>query len=249
MIRAGAALAPLCALLLGASAGSAELPVAGITIGSSIGGVARALGVPVSVASDDSGHRFAFNGGVTAYADDDGFVLAVDARTGNPRIDVDGTVRAFPIGSYSTARADAELADVAEFALPGLRSYRLAPRRDLVLGFDGPSNRLVRVTYGEPGQLARLGLLPGDDATRAVAYRAPVLRTSAAAAPGPGGGAAVYRVAIDRGGIVRGVDVVVGSGSPAGDAVRVRLLAAERYAPATLDGRPIAATVFVELPR
>jgi hypothetical protein len=105
---------------------------------------------------------------------------------------------------------------------------------------------LERVTYGEPGQLARLGLLPGDGATKAVAYHAP-RRRPAGAATVSGPRTTVYRVAIDRAGNVRKVDVVIPSSAPDADADLGRGLMSERYLPATLDGRPIAASVFIEL--
>ena len=234
-------------LSAGARADAAELPLGGIALGSPVSSVARTLGPPATVTSLDSGNGFAFADGATAYADDDGVVLAVDLRSGSPRVEVDGTARAFPIGSYSAARADAELADVAEFSTPTLRSYRLAPRRDLVLGFAPGSSRLERVAYGEPGQLARLGLLPGDGAAKAVDYRAPRRRGTVAADALSGTRTTVYRVAIDRAGTVQRVDVLIPSTAPAADAEGGRALAADRYAPATLDGRPIAAAVFVEL--
>jgi len=235
--------------LVSAGAAAAELPLGGIVVGSSVSAVAQTLGPPAAVTSLDSGNGFAFADGATAYTDDDGVVLAVDLRSGRPRVDVDGTARAFPIGEYSTARADAELADVAEFATPTLRSYRLGPRRDLVLAFTPASNRLERVAYGEPGQLARLGLLPGDGAARAVVYRAPRRHGPSAASASTGTRAAVYRVAVDRAGTVQRVDAIIPSSDPVADAAAARVLAADRYAPATLDGRPIAAAVFVELHR
>ena len=234
-------------LLLVAGAAAAELPLNGITLGTSVSALAQALGPPANVFSGDTGNAFAFAGRTTAYADDDGIILAVDLRTGSPRVDVDGTPRTFPIGSYSAARADAELADVAEYATPALRSYRLAPRRDLVLGFAQPSNRLERVAYGEPGQLARLGLLPGEAAAKAVAYRAPQLRRSGGEVPPGGLESTVYRVAVDRAGSVRSVDVVIASHSPARDAEFAQTLLTGRYAPATLDGRAIAASIFVQV--
>jgi hypothetical protein len=242
-----AALPALLVLELARAGSAADLPLAGIAVGSSVSALAQTLGTPAAVTSLDSGNEFAFPGGATAYADDDGVVLAVDVRAGNPRIDIDGTARAFPIGAYSTARADAELANVAEFSTPTLRSYRLAPRRDLVLGFAPASSRLERVAYGEPGQLARLGLLPGDAAAKAVVYRAPQRRRPVAANVPAGSLVTVFRVAVDRVGTVRHVDVVIPSGAPAADAEVGRALATDRYAPATLDGRPIAAAVFVEL--
>jgi hypothetical protein len=241
------ALATCALLLLGPAAGAADLPLSGITVGASVRALAQTLGPPVDVSSGDAGHRFVFPGGATAYTDDDGVVLAVDTQSGSPRIDVDGMVRTFPIGTYSGARADADLADVAEFATATLRSYRLAPRRDLVLAFAKSSNRLSHVTYGEPGQLVRLGLLPGDAAQKAVAYRAPRLRGSASNPPASGPQATVYRVSIDRAGLVRGVDVAIASSRPSSDARLAEQLTRDRYAPATLDGRPIAAAIFVEV--
>lgn len=246
-MKPGDVIRSACALLLVPALAAADLPLNGITIGTSVSALAQKLGPPAAVTSGDSGHRFSFAGGATAYADDDGIVLAVDTQTGSPRIEIDGSVRAFPIGTYSTARADADLASVAEFATPTLRSYRLAPQRDLVLAFAGASNRLERVTYGEPGQLVRLGLLPGDAAAKAVEYRAPQVRHATAGASANGPRTTVYRVTIDRKGTVNAVDVVIASADPVTDVPAARQLFYNRYAPATLDGRPIAAAIFVEL--
>jgi len=237
-------------LLLLPETAAAESAVAGVTIGMPIRSVALALGPPEHVASSDAGNQFVFRDGTTAYTDDDGIVLAVDIPTGSPRIDVDGSTRTFAIGSYPADRADAELAGVAEFATPTRKSYRLSPRRDLVLEFGSASQRLDRVTYGEPGQLARLGLLPGDAATKAVVYRAPQPR--AALAPPANGerGAVVYRLAVDRFGNVTGVDVAIPApiATDSADADAEQRLRATRFVPALLDGRPIAATVFVASP-
>jgi hypothetical protein len=237
-------------LLAAGRPANADLPLSGIPIGAAVGALAQTLGTPTAVFSADSGHRFDFAGGATAYTDDDGIVLAVEARSGAPQLDVDGSVRTFAIGAYTTARADAELAAVAEFSAPGVRSYRLGPRRDLVLEF-GSANKLARITFGEPGQLARLGLLPGDAASKAVVYRAPQARPAAVkidgAADSAGPLVTVYRVAIDRAGSVRAADVLIPSASPARDADAERGLLRTRYVPASLDGRPIAATIFLEL--
>jgi hypothetical protein len=234
-------------LLVAPAIAVADPPLSGIAIGNSVSALAQTLGPPADVTSGDSGNRFVFPGGATAYADDDGVVLAVELQTGSPRIDVDGVVRAFPIGSYSAADAAADLADAAEFTTATLQSFRLAPRRDLVLRFTAGTGRLERVTYGEPGQLARLGLLPGDAATKAVAYRAPRLRGTAAGSLGTGPRTSVYRLVVDRSGAVRGVDVIVPSTAPDSDAETRPKLLARRYTPATLDGRPIGAAVFVQV--
>jgi hypothetical protein len=236
-------------LVLAPSAAWADAPVAGITIGMAVAAIAARLGPPLRVDSSDAGTAFVFARGRTVYVDDDGMVLAVELRSGTPRIDVDGATRTLAIGTYAAARADAELAGVAEFATPAERSYRLAPRRDLALTFDAGSQRLTRVTYGEPGQLARLGLLPGDGASKAVVYHAP--RTLAGAVvPPPAPSAAepaVFRLAIDRSGAVTEVDDALPSPHTAADAAAARRLRLGRYQPATLDGRPIAATLFVEM--
>jgi hypothetical protein len=234
-------------LLLVPGVAAADVPLNGVAIGTTVSAIAQTLGPPADVASGDNGNRFVFADGTTAYADDDGVVLAVETQTGSPRIDIDGTVHAFRIGTYSAARADAELANVAEFSTPTLRSYRLAPRRDLVFAFAPASQRLERVTYGEPGQLARLGLLPGDAASKAVTFRAPRLRRSAGDAAPAGPQTSVYRVSVDRAGSVTDVSVAIASADADGDAELARRLRADRYVPATLDGRPIAATIFVEL--
>jgi hypothetical protein len=251
-VKAAALVVCMAGALTIAPPASADVPLSGIPIGASVRAIVPQLGEPSAVVSADNGQRFVFAGDRTAYTDDDGIVLAVETGAGTPQVDVDGPVRSFPIGSYTTARADAELAGVAEFSTPGIRSFRLAPRRDLVLEF-GPANRLKRVAYGEPGQLARLGLLPGDAATKAVVYRAPQLRpTAAGPAASPAGDAAaplttVYRIAIDRAGSVKGAEVFIPSALPEHDAEPERGLVRTRYVPATLDGRPIAATVFIEL--
>lgn len=224
--------------------------IGGVAIGMPIAEATAALGPPLDVASVDSGHRFVFAGGIIAYADDDGRVLAVESRCGSPRIDIDGQSQSLPIGTYSLGRADAELAEVAEFSTPRARSFRLAPRRDLVLDFSA-SNVLERVAYGEPGQLARLGDLPGDAAAKALPFRAPVPRRALPAPGGTGARTTLYRLEIDRRGAVSGVDVI-SSSARAGDAdadadASIRRLSAERYVPATLGGRPIAATIFVQV--
>jgi hypothetical protein len=249
MTSTGSAAAAVLAILLAPGIAAADVPPSGMRVGMPISVIAQAIGTPTTVVSDDTGHRFVFAEGTTAYTDDDGIVLAIGSRTGTPRVDVDGLVRSFRIGTYSTERADAELAAVAEFATSTRKSYRLAPRRDLVLEFGASSQTLERVTYGEPGQLARLGLLPGDGATKAVVYRAPQLRTPAAAAPAGAASAAVYRIAIDRAGNVTDVAVAIPAAAMSGAADPARRLRGERFTPALLDGRPIAATVFVEAAR
>jgi TonB family protein len=103
------------------------------------------------------------------------------------------------------------------------------------------------VTFGEPGQLARLGRRPGDAAAKAVVYHAPRSRRPAGSAGPSEPRRTVFRIAIDRSGTVSSVEVTIPSAESAADRALAAELQAARYTPATLDGRPIAATVFVEL--
>ena len=48
-------------------AAAADLPLGGIALGSSVSALAQRLGPPAAVTSLDSGNRFAFPGGATAY--------------------------------------------------------------------------------------------------------------------------------------------------------------------------------------
>lgn len=246
-----AALSVACALSALPAAATADEPLVGIAVGAPVSAAAAALGPPANVVSGDDGQRFAFSGGPIAYTDDDGIVLAVDVRSGSPAVEIDGRERRFAIGAYTAARADADLAADAEYSTATTRSYRLEPRRDLVLAFDASTARLLRLAYGEPGQLARLGLLPGDPAAKAVVYRAPRARPGSPpdASAASGGHGAVFRVGVDRFGTVASVDVLIPSGDAAADTVAAGRLRGARYAPAQLDGRPIAATVFVKAPR
>jgi hypothetical protein len=235
----------------------------GIAIGTSVAALAAGAGFPTAVASEDSGNRFVYPDGTTAYADDDGRILAVAIGAGTARVAIDGAPYSFAIGRYSAADAERELSSEAEYATPALRSYRLEPQRHLVLAFD-PAQRLQRVTYGEPGQLARLGLLPGDAAAKAVTYHPPQPIRPGVAASGQGPLTAVYRIAVDRSGRVAGVAVVIPpSAKETVTAARARPglpldpaqlaepvavgLRQGTYAPALLDGKPIAATIFARV--
>jgi hypothetical protein len=232
---------------------AANAPIDGIAIGTTVTALAVAAGFPTAVASEDSGNRFVFPDGTTAYADDDGRVLAIAVTSGTARVAIDGTPYAFEIGRYTVGQAERDLAADAEYATPALHSYRLEPRRDLVLGFDA-AQRLQRVTYGEPGQLARLGLLPGDAAAKAVLYRPPHPLRPGFAAIGDGPLTAVYRISVDRSGAVAEVALAIppAPAVPPGTTAEVAGpiaagLKGERYAPALLDGKPIAGTIFVRV--
>jgi hypothetical protein len=218
-----------------------------------IAALVRRCGAPAHVASRDDGDHLTFlDDGATVDtvvdADRD-LVRAIDVSAGAPAtmtIDVDGVPRAFAFGSYAAAEADAELADVADFAFGTGRAYRLDERRELVLSFDPQTQRLVRVAVGERLTLARLGLLARPLDQPPFPYSAPVL-VRTAVPDGTGAQATVVRLDVDAAGIVRTAAIVVPSADAAFDAALGARLGYDRYAPARLGGRPIAASVLREL--
>jgi len=231
-----------CALTL---LGAAEAPVGGITLGSTITAMIRENGVPAGVATLDTGNRFSYPN-VTAYTNDDGIVAAVETATGTVPIEIDGKIRRFAIGTYTSAQADADLATVAEFATDTTRTYRLLPERELVLTFDKATHVLARVSYGQRGQLARMGIISGDDTNKAVPYKAPKIRTTALK-DGTGTHVTIVKLEVGRTGEVKDVTVVVPSDDPAFDANLPKTLISDRFIAAQLGGRAIGATYFREL--
>lgn len=225
-------------------AASAETPIGGISVGSSVAAIVQNAGVPVSVESSDSGNRFTFTAAV-AYADDDGVVRAIDVNGGDIRVDIDGKPKTFAIGAYAYAKAEAELASFAEFSNETTRTYILSPVRELVLVFD-TAKKLSRVIYGERGPIARLGVIPGEDGAKTFPYKAPRVRRSALT-DGSGTRATIVKLRVDRGGNVLDVAIVVPSADSAFDARLQTQLLTDRFTPATLGGRAIGATVFREL--
>ncbi|GAC1419606.1 MAG: hypothetical protein NVSMB5_11620 [Candidatus Velthaea sp.] len=222
----------------------ADAPIGGILLGSPVAAIVRTAGTPGSVESADSGNRFTFPT-ATAYADDDGMVRALDVSTGDVRVEVDGKPKTFSIGTYTYARAEAELANFAEFSNDSTRTYILSPTRELVLMFDA-AKKLSRVIYGERGPLARLGVIPGEDGAKTFPYKAPKVRHSALA-DGSGARITIVKLRVDRTGNVTDVEVLVPSTDSPFDERVVKQLATDRFTPATLGGRAIGATVFREL--
>ena len=227
------------------SAARADAPIAGIFIGHTIAATIRDLGLPESVDSTDVGNVFAFAAS-TAFVDDDGTVRALETNTGAPTIAIEGTLVRFPIGTFTSAQADARFANIAEFSSDTLRSYRLSPQRELVLIFERATQRLAHVYYGERGPLARLGILPGDDINTTVPFRAPLVRGTSFANMS-GALTTIVRLDLDARGNVTKTTVVVPSIDPAADATIVKQLAGEHYAPAQLGGRQIGGVVYREI--
>ena len=210
-------------------------------------------GVPARVASRDDGAHFTFlddGASVDAVVDPDrADVRALDVRAAAPQVmtvDAGGSARTFGFGAYALAQADADLANVADYAFATNRAYRLDAAHELVLTFDPVTHRLTRVAIGERTTLTRLGLLPRPIDQGPFPFAAPLLKHTALP-DGTGARATVVRLDVDRFGIVRTVVVVVPSTDPAFDASLATRLGDDAYLPAQLGGRPIAASVFREL--
>jgi hypothetical protein len=233
------------AFALPASIGAAETPVGGIVVGASLLATVRENGIPTAVETLDSGNRLTFPNAV-AYTNDDGVIIVAETATGSAPIEVDGKTRTFAIGSYSSAQADLDLSTVAEFATESTRTYRLSPQRELVLTFDKTTQKLTRISYGQRGQLARMGLISGDDILKAVPYKAPRIHTTALK-DGTGTHVTIVKLDIGRDGDVKNVAVVVPSGDATFDASLAATMSTDKYLSAQLGGRAIAATFFREL--
>lgn len=228
-------------------AARAETTVGGIAIGETIAATVHDLGMPLRVESSDTGNAFTFPSSI-AYVDDDGVVRAVQTSVGTVSVVLDGKPATFAIGESTTDRADALYASVGEYSSDTLRSYRLTPQRELALFFDKATHRLTHAYYGERGALARLGILPGDDITTTVPYRAPKLRGSAVSGTS-GALATIVRYEIDARGSVTNLSIAVPSSDPAADTDLLKRLAGDRYVPAQLGGRAIGSVVFRDVRR
>jgi hypothetical protein len=225
--------------------GAAETPVGGIVVGASLAATVRENGIPTAVETIDSGNRLTF-ARADAYTNDDGVILVAETSSGSVAIDVDGKTRTFTIGSYASIQADLDLSTVAEFASDNTRTYRLSPERELVLTFDKTTQKLARVSYGQRGQLARMGLISGDDILKAVPYKAPRIHTTAIK-DGTGTQVTIVKLDIGRDGDVKNVAVLVPSGDAKFDANLAATMSTDKYLSAQLGGRAIAATYFREL--
>lgn len=214
----------------------------------------REYGSPRSVGSRDDGQHFAFDDGaarIDAVVDDGGEVHAVDLAfpAGTPctlALD-DGDTHAVVFGTTTSLAARDALAAVAETEGANFRVFRRDAGSEAVLVFDPATQTLTHVVVGDRATLLRLGYVRAPQPAGPVfPFVAPVRRRSALA-EGSGTRATVLQLDVDRLGIVRSVHVLVPSGDAAFDERAARSAADDVYAPATLAGRAIGATVFREV--
>jgi hypothetical protein len=216
--------------------------------------VVQMYGTPRSVRSSDDGQHFTFVDGAARFdtiVDDDGHVHAVDlsCQSGTSfavRLDDDHT-HPLVFGTTTSLEARDALATVAETEGANYRVFRRDASTDVVLIFADPGQTLSDVVVGDRATLLRLGYVrPAIPAGPVFPFVAPVLRHSALD-DGNGARATILRIEVDRLGIVRDAVVFVESGDAAFDRRAVQAVSDDTYAPATLSGRPIGATVFREV--
>lgn len=213
----------------------------------------RAYGPPSSVATRDDGQHIVFADGgasVTAIVDDDSTIHAIDLTfpAGTTyALDVDGTTYRFTFGTTTSIGARDLLAADAETEGANFRVFRRGEDEVFVLSFDAKTSTLAHLLIGDRATLLRLGYVRAPQPAGPVfPFVAPVRRRSALA-EGSGTRATVLQLDVDRLGIVRSVHVLVPSGDAAFDERAARSAADDVYAPATLAGRAIGATVFREV--
>ena len=214
----------------------------------------REYGPPRSVRSRDDGQHFAFDDGaarIDAVVDDGGAVHALDLAfpAGTPYVLAldDGSTHAVVFGTTTSLGARDALAAVAETEGANFRVFRRDADSEAVLVFDPATQTLTHVVVGDRATLLRLGYVRAPQPSAPIfPFVAPVLRRSALA-EGSGARATVLQLELDRLGIVRTVRVLVPSGDDAFDEGATRSAADDLYAPATLGGRAVGATVFREV--
>jgi len=218
-----------------------------------VAALVQRCGAPTAAASRDDGQHVVFrSGGATldAIVDDHATVHAIELTfpDGTPyATTVEGTPHRFVFGETTSNAARDELSASAETDGANFRTFRRDAGSDLVLVFDARTSALAHVIVGDRATLLRLGYVPDPSPVQQrFPYVAPVLRHTAVP-DGSGPRATIVRVDVDRRGGVRDVAVMIGSGDPAFDAGLPARLAHDRYAPATLAGRAIAAGALREM--
>lgn len=210
-------------------------------------------GTPVAVASRDDGAHFLFRSGATrvdAIVDvDKGNVRALDisAPAGERfTFPVDGTPRAFTFGTLTQAQAQASLAAETEYTQADGGAFQPDPAHELVLLFDRADHTLAHLFVGDGGAMGQLQSIPRPPGRAPFPFTAPVLKHTAVHGE-TGSRTTIVRLDVDKFGIVRGVTVVAPSTDGAYDDGLKARLSNDKYAPATLSGRPVGGSVYREL--
>jgi TonB family protein len=227
------------------------LPVlGGIEIGAGIAAAVHTLGMPVDVASLDTGHLCTWrtpHADLQVSIDDDAVVRVVDEKpldqTDSIVLSVDGKTVKVVLFGYTAALADAQLSPLVAFSTHTSRAYTITPTRQLVLIFSDDGT-LGRAVYGERGVIARMSLLVTDaELLKNQHYYAPRMRT----APSPVPGAShetIVRYEIDKDGKVASLQVPVSSSDPAADERALQIARAARWTPAKYLAVPVNGVVF-----
>jgi len=218
-----------------------------------VAALVRRCGAPARVTSRNDGNHFTFldDGATTdALVDPDAAVVhALDTYATSPATivaTIDGVTHTFAFGSYDMAQADVDLAAAADYSFTDGRAYRLDMVHELVLSFNPATKKLARVSIGERATLERMHLLREPINRKPFTYIAPVAKHTGVD-DGSGAQATIVRVDLDRFGIVRSVTVVVPSDDAVYDAKLPARLDDDRYEPARVAGRDVAASIFREL--
>lgn len=222
-----------------------------------VAALVRQYGAPTAVATRDDGQHFVFadaTSSLTAYIGDndtDAIVHAIDVTLPSGtaydvRLD-DGATHHLVFGATTSIGARDALAAEAETEGTNFRVFRRSADSDVVLIFDAKTSMLARIVVGDRGALLRMGYLVDPMPTQhRFPYSAPVLKKSSVP-EGTGARGTVFRLDVDRLGLVRNVAVVVPSDDAAQDAKLAKELDGDSYVPAKYGGRTIGASVYREV--
>jgi len=246
---------------VGAPSPAPHFAYQGLRLGASVAKMIAREGPP-NVVSTDVGHVWTWERGgnrIRLTTDDDGIVRMIDvlpAQNEHVAWTLPSTPpKALVFGALTPSAADARLGtpDVKgagsfpdSGASADFRAYRLTGNQGAVLLFDAASKRLAEVFYGDRAFLARSGLLArgGQNAPH---YSAPILQHEGNAdyPPTIKEGDAFLRVSVDKRGAVADAQIFVTSGDPQLDRAAVVTAKADIFTPASLEGMPVDAIVFV----
>jgi len=125
----------------------------------------------------------------------------------------------------------------------GFRGYRLDGDREAVLLFDAGGGPLREMFFGVRGALARAGLIP-HEAPPDIFKAATLAKLGSADFGKPKEGVAYTRIAVDANGGVAGATIFISSGDSDLDAIALLIDRGCTFAPASLDGAPVASVYF-----